>query len=61
MVKHKGKVPTGQAAYDQYLDPSISRLASSLNAQRPKVSIRRRTMPNGRNMLLKYPTGTSRG
>lgn len=63
MVRHKGKVPTGQAAYDQYLDPSISRLAclSSLNAQRPKVSIRRRTMPNGRNMLLKYPTGTSRG
>lgn len=22
--EHKGKVPTGQAAYDQYLDPSIS-------------------------------------
>lgn len=31
MVKHKGKVPTGQAAYDQYLDPSIQPPLSTPN------------------------------
>lgn len=65
----KVKSPQGKPLTDQYLDPSISPPASlplSLSPplerpERPKVSIRRRTMPNGRNMLLKYPTGTSRG
>ena len=61
----KVKSPQGKPLTDQYLDPSISPPASlppSLERpERPKVSIRRRTMPNGRNMLLKYPTGTSRG